>query len=202
VNAGRLQPRRGACRHGGYLRARPCRGPSQVVGLPDVGARRIAGGRVGQTTVDGGRRHDACRGGHPAGGRAHDADDRARRGPGRPRRGVVAVNRDPIDGAAAHHPLPPPRGFDVDRPPVSLPATAALLACLTSALVPGTRVALREHGAEIVVTDAMAPWGRVAALAEGLPFVTLSSTFASTSPARRLAWRSTSFASPARRCAP
>jgi hypothetical protein len=115
---------------------------------------------------------------------------------------VVAVNRDPIDGAAAHHPLPPPPGFDVDRPPVSLPATAALLARLTSPSSPATRVALREHGAQIVVTDAMAPWGRVAALAEGLPFVTLSSTFAQHPASAPPAWRSTSSASPARRCAP
>lgn len=91
---------------------------------------------------------------------------------------VVAVNRDPIEGAASHHALPLPLGFDVDRPPRSLSATAALLARLTSALVPGTRAALRAHSAQIVVTDAMASWGRVAALAEGLPFVTLSTTFA------------------------
>lgn len=69
-------------------------------------------------------------------------------------------------------------GADYASPPPRIAGVALMLAGTTERLLPRLVPAIAAEAPSLVVHDSMAPWGRVAARALGLPSVCLTATFA------------------------
>ena len=86
--------------------------------------------------------------------------------------------RAPIDASGAVFEPYPNLGYDLSRPDRNILELAAALAEVTVAILPAVVDAVRATGAELVLHDSMAAWGRHAARLLGLPAVCSTSTFA------------------------
>lgn len=92
---------------------------------------------------------------------------------------VTPPFRAAVQGAgAAFADIGPALGdLDVEHPPTGLADTAALLARATARLIPALVEMWEDERPDVVVHDAMAPWGRHAADLLGIPRVCSNATF-------------------------